>query len=551
MPDMRFDAVVVGGGHHGTIIACYLARAGMSVGVFERAAQFGGGATTDAGPARGFIMNRCAHWTRFFGHPAYRDFNLQAEGLRYVFPDDNQGMAFEDGSSFIGYSAYKVTDPATGAQTWSQENVDRTREQIRRFSPRDADAYLDLLEKYSRYWKPAFSRHRYSIPEPWGTPDALEELLRDPKTGIEPVHQFMTVRQLAYDFFESPELRTLFMRAVAIATGSFADDVIGLQGLIHMIPSALAFEAPAVAVGATQSISDALVSAGRKLGVQYFANSEVDEILASGDKATGIRLMRGDTVSADLVVSGLGLTQTVLRLMRNVPVSERIVRRVKNIHYDRGQLFTVNVALHEPPRYAAAERNPGFGPQSRLLWGPKNPDYIATRYQPEVFLRGHADRLYAYSSVDTLWDPSRAPEGKHLAAIHEFGAPRRLFSAAQWQDIKKSFEKTLLEQWRQYAPNMTPENVIAIETVGPDDVEEKLPDMIEGGFAEGAMIASQLGRFRPVPELAQYRTVLNNVYTCSSNLHPGAGIGRGSSYNCFQRIAADLALPASVSVNAR
>jgi phytoene dehydrogenase-like protein len=90
---------------------------------------------------------------------------------------------------------------------------------------------------------------------------------------------------------------------------------------------------------------------------------------------------------------------------------------------------------------------------------------------------------------------------------------------------------------------MTPDNVIAVDVVGPDDVEEKLPDMVEGGFAEGAMIASQLGRFRPIAELAQYRTILRNVYTCSSNLHPGAGIGRGSSYNCFQQIAADLGLP--------
>ncbi|HWO18025.1 MAG TPA: NAD(P)/FAD-dependent oxidoreductase [Kofleriaceae bacterium] len=552
MADRRFDAVVIGGGHHGVIVACYLARAGLTVGVFERRDQLGGGATSTRGPAPGFLMNRFAHWTRFYGHPAYRDFNLQAEGLRYVFPDENQGIAFEDGSSFIGCSAFTIADAGAGGvgaggggPIYSQANVDRTREQIRRFSPRDADTYVDLLEKYARYWKPAFSQHRFMPPAPWGTPDPLEALVEDPASGIEPVHQLMTVRQLACDFFESPELRTLFMRAVAISTGCFADDVIGLQGLLHMLPSTLAFEAPAVAIGASQSVSDALVAAGRRLGVEYFAQAEVDEILASGERAIGIQLAQGERVAADLVVSGLGLTQTVLRLMRNVPVDARIVRRLRNIHYDRGQLFSVNVALHEPPRYAAAERNPGFGPQARLLWGPNDPDYLVTRYQPEIFLRGHADRLYAYSAVDTQWDPSRAPEGKHLVAIHEFGAPRRLFSAGQWRAIKDSLQRTMLEQWRRYAPNMTPDNIIAIDVIGPDDVEASLPDMIEGGFSEGAMIASQLGRFRPIPELAQYRTILQNVYTCSSNLHPGAGIGRGSSYNCFQRIAADLGLARS------
>jgi beta-carotene ketolase (CrtO type) len=540
--DARYDAVVVGGGHHGTIIACYLARAGLKVGVFERRNHFGGGATSDRGPAPGFLMNYCSHWTRFYGHPAYRDFNLQTEGLKYIFPDENEGMVFEDGTSFVGYSAYKVVDHSTGRQEFSQTNVSRTYEQIQRFSKRDADTYLDLLEKYSRYWKPAFAKHRFTPPPPWGTPDALEELVNRPETGIEPVHQFMTLRQLAYDFFESPELRTLFMRAAATSTGCFADDVIGLQGLIHVLPLALSYEAAAIAIGASQSISDALVAAGKKLGVEYFNRSEVDEIIVGGDRATGIRLKKGDAIAADLVVSGLGLPQTVLRLMRTVKVNDRIAHRLKNIHYDRGQLFWANIALHEPPRYAAADTNPAVGPQPRLLWGPKDPDYLATRYQPEIYLKGHSERVYAFTSVDTLWDPSRAPAGKHLVGIEEFTAPRRLFTSAQWHDIKESFKTQLLEQWRHYAPNMTLDNVIAVSVAGPDNIENMHPDMIEGGYSEGSTMASQLGRFRPIPELSGYRTILKNVYTCSSNLHSGSGIGRGSSLNCFQIIAADLGL---------
>ena len=53
-------------------------------------------------------------------------------------------------------------------------------------------------------------------------------------------------------------------------------------------------------------------------------------------------------------------------------------------------------------------------------------------------------------------------------------------------------------------------------------------------------MASQLGRFRPIPELSGDRTILKNVCTCSSNLHSGSGIGRGSSLNCFKIVAADL-----------
>jgi hypothetical protein len=45
--------------------------------------------------------------------------------------------------------------------------------------------------------------------------------------------------------------------------------------------------------------------------------------------------------------------------------------------------------------------------------------------------------------------------------------------------------------------------------------------------------------------------VLDNVYNCSANLHSGSGIGRGSSYNCFAAIAADLGLEAPETRPAR
>ena len=68
------------------------------------------------------------------------------------------------------------------------------------------------------------------------------------------------------------------------------------------------------------------------------------------------------------------------------------------------------------------------------------------------------------------------------------------------------------------------------------------PDMVEGGYSAGSTVAWHLGRFRPLPELSGYRMLLDNVYNCSSNLHSGSGIGRGSSYNCWTTIARDLDL---------
>jgi beta-carotene ketolase (CrtO type) len=542
LSDARCDAVVAGGGHHGTIIACYLARAGLSVCVLEATPHFGGGACTSEGPAPGYLMNHCSHWTRFYGHPAFRDFDLAAEGLRYVFPEQNEGMIFDDGSSLIGYSASTVVDPETGRQERSEENVKRTYEQIARVSARDAETYMGLLDVYDRHWKAAFRRHRFSPPTPWGTPDALEELIEIPDSLIEPVHQFMTLRQIAYDFFDSTEMRILFMRAATTSTGCYPDDVPGLQGMVHVLPLALSFEPAAIAVGGSQAITDSLISAGRKMGVEYLSSAEADRIVVEGGRATAVELADGSRIDADMVVSDLGLPQTVLRLLRDVDVDDRLASRIRNINYDRGQLLWANIAISEPPRYLAEEGNPGVGEQPRLYWGPKDIDYLTLRYQPEIFTEGFARRPYVLCSVDSLWDETRAPAGSHIVGVEEFAAPRRLFSDAGWKDVKTRFMDNLLSQWQHYAPNMTPDNVVASSVYGPDDIERLRPDMAQGGYSAGSTIASQTGRFRPAPGIGGYRTLLDNLYNCSANVHSGPGIGRGSSWNCFQEIARDLAL---------
>ena len=117
-PSARYDAVVIGGGHHSTIIAPYLARAGLSVVVLEASGRLGGAAMSGRGPLTGFSMNLYSHWTRFYSHPAYRDFDLYGEGLRYAFPEGNEAMVFDDGTAFVGWSAYRVVDDRGTQEPW-------------------------------------------------------------------------------------------------------------------------------------------------------------------------------------------------------------------------------------------------------------------------------------------------------------------------------------------------------------------------------------------------------------------------------------------------
>lgn len=547
--DASYDAVVVGGGHHGTIVACYLAKAGLKVGVFEKHTALGGGAGSEEGPAPGFYQDFCAHFIRFYTHPANKDFNLAAEGLEFLFPEQfsapaqDVGMIYEDGTSFIGYSAHRVPDPKRPWETeYAEENVKATYEQIRRFSQRDADFYLRLLDQYRKHWREALHRYKYSVPTPWGTPDPLEELMYIEDSVIEPVHQFMSVRQVAYDLFESPELRTIFMRSALTSGGCFADDPMGLEGMLHFLASVLSFEPTALAKGGTQSITNALVSAGKKMGVEFHTGREVDQVIVESGRAIGVTLSDGTKIQADLVVSDLGIPQTYLRLLRSETMSDKILHRIKNIHYDRGQIIWGNIAVHELPKYEAEGLNPGIGIQPRLYTGAADPDYMASKYQHDIFLLGFPQQMYVLTSPDSLWDPTRAPADKHTLLIEEFTAPARMFSPSEWNRIKEEFTNQWLDRWRTFAPNMTRDNIIGVRLYTPYDVEASHPDMIEGGWTEGSMVASQLGRFRPFPEVASYHTPVENLYICSSNLHSAAGLGQGSSYNAYRAIAEDRGL---------
>ena len=543
MADKTYDAIVVGGGHHGTIIAPYLAKAGFKVGVFERLDHLGGGAISeDDGPAPGFRGNFCAHFTRFYGHPAYKDFSLRDEGLEYVFPDTNEAIIFDDETSFVAYAGFPVVDPQTGETKFSEENVKKTYEQIIQFSKADAEAYLDWTEKYKEIIRPAFGRYRFSVPTPWGVPDPLEELMTDPKSGLDPSMQFMTCKEIAYYFFESPELRILTLRGFLTSCGLHPDDVPGLAYTIATLYLVLGWETAAIAKGATQAITDALVSAGKKLGVDYFINSEVNKVIIENGKAKGIRLMDGTEIEAQqLVVSDNASPQLFLRLVGEEHLSHEARRKVDTYFFDRAQLFWGTIAVHELPQYKAAKSNPDVNATPRTYWAPKDLAFLEDKYIHEIFLTGMASKFFCFTAPDSIWDPTRVPEGKHSLLVEDFTCPARIFSRREWRQLHDEFIESMFAQWQKYAPNMTKANLIGERITTPIDIQDTHLDMREGGWSEGNPGGSQSGRFRGLP--GGYRTFIKGLYMCSSGVPGGAGIGRGSSYNCYQVIAEDFELP--------
>ena len=79
----RFDVVIVGGGHNGLTCACYLAKAGLSVGVFERRSILGGAAVTEEFHP-GFRNSTASYTVSLLNPKVIRDLRLAEHGLKVL-----------------------------------------------------------------------------------------------------------------------------------------------------------------------------------------------------------------------------------------------------------------------------------------------------------------------------------------------------------------------------------------------------------------------------------------------------------------------------------
>ena len=78
-----FDVVIVGGGHNGLTCACYLAKAGLKVGVFERRSNPGGAAVTEEFHP-GFRNSTASYTVSLLNPKVIRDLRLVEHGLKVL-----------------------------------------------------------------------------------------------------------------------------------------------------------------------------------------------------------------------------------------------------------------------------------------------------------------------------------------------------------------------------------------------------------------------------------------------------------------------------------
>jgi phytoene dehydrogenase-like protein len=519
---MKYDAIVIGGGHNGLTAAAYLARAGRKVLVLERRHVLGGAAVTEE-VFPGFRFSVASYVVSLLRPEIIRDLDLPRHGLE-ILPLDGT-----------------FTPMPSGDYLWRVNDHAKTRREIARHSKLDAEAYDEYgkaMVEMARFVKPILNM---TPPDPMSlNPRELMKLLflgnrfRGLADG-DRYNQLQLMTMSAVDFLDQ-WFETDVLKATMSASGIIGT-FLGVRSpgtayvLLHHYMGEIdgAFRSWGFARGGTGAISNAIASAAREAGVEIRTETPVAHISVRGGQATGVVLANGDEFSANLVLSSVDPNLTFLKFLDAKDLPGDFVEEVRRYKF-RGSSGKVNLALDALPNFACM---PGPGPHLRgAVSISPSVEYMERAYDQAKYGE-FSRRPYIDMVIPTLTDPSVAPPGKHILSCFVQYAPYKL-AAGTWDEQRDAFGDTVIDTIAEYAPNIR-DIMLHRQVLTPLDIEREF-GLTEGNIFQGELTLEQLFFARPVPGWAQYTTPIRNLWMCGSATHPGGGIMGAPARNCALRI---------------
>ena len=522
-----YDAIVVGAGHNGLTTAAYLARAGMKVLVVERRSQVGGAAYSDPREG-GFTFTSCSYVCSLFRPEIIRDLQLGKHGLQ-ILPFEGAVNLGRD-RQYLGLFS----------------DHDRTRREIARHSPRDAEAYdifsADVLRQ-CRFIRPMLLE---SPPDPTiGRLQDVGDLARLGKRfaamGEKAMYDTLRLWTSSSAAFLDRYFECDLLKG-AMAGGSIIGTALGPYSpgtayvLLHHLMGDVdgTIGAWGYARGGMGAISHALADAVREAGGEIRTDAEVVQFLTEGDDVTGVALASGEEIRARSVVSNLDPKRTYLNLMPREALPGEFRNSIDQFKI-RGSSGKLNIALDRAPSFEAISHLPELE-KGTVTIGP-DVEYVERGY--DDWKRGTwSKEPFLDISVPSFIDPTVAPAGKHMVTVFVQYVPPTLADGDWTSDKRDAFAETVLSTIEQYAPGFR-DSIVDLETRTPHELEQEV-GLTEGNIFHGELTLDQLLFNRPVPGYAQYRGPLGRFYMCGSSTHPGGGVMGAPGYNAAQEILKDF-----------
>jgi phytoene dehydrogenase-like protein len=458
------DAIVVGSGPNGLAAAIALALAGHSVRVYEAQPTVGGGVRSAELTRPGFVhdMASAVHALALLS-PFLKTLPLDQFGLRFAHPEAPFAHPLDDGTAVVVERSIDATASALGG--------------------RDGRAYAKLVTPFVENW------------------DALMNALLGPFSLRHPItmarfgrHAILSAEMLAKRAFESERTRAMLAGVAAHSTVPL--DKLATSGYaLGLIISAHAVGWP-VSRGGAQQFANALAAYLRSLGGEIVTETPVESLSALPPS----RVVLLDVTPRQLVrIAGDRLS--------------RFYRwRLARYRYGPG-VFKMDWALNAPVPWRAREclragtlhlggSLAEIAESERAAWDGRD-----------------SERPYVLAVQPSLFDPTRAPAGKHTlwAYCH---VPN-----GSVVDMRERIER----QIERFAPGFR-DCIEEAHVMSPASLERGNANLVGGDIAGGAADLAQLYT-RPVTSLNPYQTSIDNVFLCSSSTPPGVGVHGMSGFH--------------------
>ncbi|ACU04289.1 phytoene desaturase family protein [Pedobacter heparinus] len=472
MSSTEFDAVVVGSGPNGLAAAIAMQQQGLSVLIIEGKAEIGGGLRSAGLTLPGFVHDVCsAVHPLAIGSPFFNTLPLQDHGLIYAFPDLAAAHPFDDGTAAVLGGSIEETAKLLG---------------------KDEQAYLKLIGPLLRDW-----------------PDIADDVLGPlhfPKHPLAMARfglNALTSATYLARRFKTKAAKGLWAGMAAHAIQPLSNLSTSAIGLVLMAAAHL--KGWPIPVGGSKEIANALSS--------YF-------IAIGGRIETGRYIKSLEELPAAKAVL-FDVTPKQLLQIAGHKFSSVYKWQLERYRYGMG-VFKVDWALDAPIPFTAAEaRRAGtvhigntieeISLSEKLSWQGK-----------------HAEKPFVLLAQQSLFDDTRAPEGKHTAWAY-CHVPN---------GSQKDMTTAIEQQVERFAPGFR-ERILARHTMNTAQVEDYNPNYIGGDINGGVIDLGQIFT-RPALRSSPYRTSAKGLYICSSSTPPGGGVHGMCGYHAAKRTLKDI-----------